>query len=105
MARLILAFSAFAAIASPVAAANYSATLSAPASERYIARDIVWACGADACRGSTDASRPTVLCQSLARHAGKVDSFTVDGRPLDGAELARCNTSAKASGSKAIAAQ
>jgi hypothetical protein len=104
MVRSILAFSALAAFAAPVAAATYSATLAAPATERYIARDIVWACGADACRGSTDASRPAVLCQSLARHAGKIDSFIVDGRPLDGAALARCNTSAKVTEARAIAA-
>jgi hypothetical protein len=85
-----------AAIAAPAAASTYSATLAAPTSARFIARDIVWNCGAAACQGATDESRPLVLCQSLAKRAGRVDSFLVDGRALAPAELDRCNASARA---------
>jgi len=92
-------------IAAPAAAASYSAKLAAPTTERFIARDIVWACGADACQGSTQESRPAVLCQSLAKRAGKVDSFLVDGRAFTAAELDKCNASAKADPGKALAAQ
>src|SRR4051794_36025628 len=105
MFRPILSLFALAAIASPAAAASYSAKLSAPASGRFIARDIVWACGADACQGATAESRPPVLCQSLARRAGKVESFLVDGRAFTAEEIARCNTAAKATAGKALAAQ
>ena len=66
-----------------------------PDHERIIARDIVWNCGAGACQGATDESRPAVLCQSLARRAGKVDSFLADGRAFTPAELDKCNASAK----------
>ena len=105
MLRLVLLVSALGLAAAPAAAASYSARLAVPTSERIIARDIVWACGTDACQGATQESRPVVLCQSLAKRAGKVDSFLVDGRALTDAELAECNASAKAAPAKALAAQ
>jgi hypothetical protein len=104
MLRLMLGLSAAALAASPALAATYSAKLVVPTSERFIARDIVWACGPAACQGSTAESRPVVLCQSLAKRAGRVDSFLVDGRALEAAELERCNTSAKVANS-ALAAK
>jgi hypothetical protein len=104
MLRPILILSALAA-AAPAAAATYSATLAAPTSDRFVARDIVWNCGPAACQGNTEASRPAVLCQSLARRTGKVDGFLVDGRAFTDAELGKCNASAKAGDGKALAAQ
>jgi hypothetical protein len=105
MFRSALILSALAIAAAPAAAANYSAKLAAPTTGRFIARDIVWACGADACQGATQESRPVVLCQSLAKQAGKVDSFLVDGRAFTPAELDKCNTAARADAGKAFAAQ
>jgi hypothetical protein len=105
MARFSIALSGLAALSSPAAAANYSAKLAAPAAQRIIANDIVWACGPDACQGSTLESRPLVLCQSLARRAGKVDSFFVDGRAFASAELDKCNAAVKSAPAKAMAAQ
>ena len=86
---------AMAFVAAPAAASNYSATLAAPTSGRFITRDITWTCGTAACQGATDESRPLVLCQSLAKRAGRIENFLVDGRALEGAELDRCNASAK----------
>ena len=86
---------AFLVIAAPAAASDYSASLAAPTSSRFITRDIVWNCGAAACQGATDESRPVVLCESLAKHAGRVESFLVDGRSFTPSELERCNASAK----------
>ena len=80
----------------PAGASTYSATLSAPAKGQIIARDITWRCGAAACQGATDESRPLVLCESLAKRAGRIDAFLVDGRALAASELQRCNASAKA---------
>jgi hypothetical protein len=91
--------------AAPAAAANYSATLVTPSSGKFIARDITWNCGAAACQGATAESRPVVLCQSLAKHAGKVESFLVDGRAFAPAELERCNAAAKAQPAQAFAQQ
>jgi len=45
------------------------------------------------------------LCQSLAKHAGRIDRFAVDGREFSAAELDKCNTAAKATPNKALAAQ
>ena len=90
---------AFAAIAAPIGAASaatYSAVPAAPTSEaKIIGRDISWRCGADSCAGSTDNSRPVVLCQGLAKKAGRIEKFVADGRALNEAELAGCNAFAK----------
>ena len=91
--------------AAPAAAANYSATLLTPSTGKFIARDITWNCGAAACQGATAESRPLVLCQSLAKHAGKVETFLVDGRAFTPAEFDRCNASAKANRAQAFAQQ
>ena len=91
------------ASAAPAAAANYSAKLTLPTNGRIVARDINWACGAGACRGATNESRPAVLCEALAKRAGKLDTFAVDGRPFSSAQLDKCNTAAKAEPAKAVA--
>lgn len=105
MLRSVLALSALALAASSAAASNYSAKPTIPANGRFITRDIVWNCGPAACQGATDESRPLVLCQSLAKRAGRLDSFVVDGLELSASELERCNASAKAAQTSALAAQ
>jgi hypothetical protein len=105
MLRPLLALTALTLSAAPAAAASYFAKLAAPTSERFVTRDITWNCGPAACQGSTQESRPLVLCQSLAKRAGKLDSFLVDGRALTATELASCNALAKAPAGKALAAQ
>ena len=105
MHRQVLTLCALALSAAPAAASTYSAKLAVPTTERIIARDIIWTCGADACQGATDESRPAVLCQSLARRVGKVGSFVADGRAFAPAELDKCNSAAKSDSGKALAAQ
>ncbi|HEV8408708.1 MAG TPA: hypothetical protein VGQ34_12325 [Sphingomicrobium sp.] len=82
-------------VTAPAAAAIYTATPAVPATGRFITRDIVWNCGAAACQGASEESRPVVLCESLAKRAGRIDRFIVDGRAFGPAELERCNASAK----------
>lgn len=105
MLRFALALSAIALTATSAGASNYTAKPVVPANGRFIARDIVWNCGAAACQGATEESRPVVLCQSLAKQTGKIDSFLVDGRAFTPAELAQCNSAAKAAAAQALAAQ
>ena len=105
MRRPLFALSAMALAAAPAAAASYSAKLASPTSERFVTRDITWNCGPAAYQGSTQESRPLVLCQSLAKRVGKLDSFLVDGRALNAAELASCNALAKSRAAKTLAAQ
>ena len=83
-------------VAAPAAAASYSASLEQPATGRFIDRSISWRCGGATCTGATGESRPIVLCQGLAKKAGRISSFTVDGRPLAADQLERCNAWAKA---------
>ena len=103
MYRPLLAIAAAALAASPAVAGTYSAKLAAPAEQRIIARDITWNCGPDACQGATDESRPAVLCQSLAKRAGRVESFIANGRAFGPAELDRCNAAARKAPEQALA--
>jgi hypothetical protein len=105
MLRAVVIFSAIGLVAAPAAAATYSAKPVVPTTKRIIARDIVWNCGPAACQGSTEDSRPAVLCQSLAKKAGKIESFAVDGRMFAPAELERCNAAAGKKSDSALAAQ
>jgi hypothetical protein len=105
MLRPLFALAAFALTASPAIAGTYSAKTADPASGRYITRDITWNCSPDACQGSTEESRPAVLCQSLAKRAGRIESFIANGRAFTAAELDKCNASARIQKSAALAAQ
>lgn len=100
--RLALAALAI-GFASPALAASYSANPEQPATGRFIDRDISWSCGGATCMGATTESRPLVLCQGLAKQAGRLGSFTVNGRPLDTAQLDRCNASAKGAKAQELA--
>lgn len=104
MFRSLILVSALGLVSVPASAATYFARLAAPTSQRIIARDISWSCSADACQGATDESRAAVLCQGLAKRAGRIDSFLVDGRAFTPAELDKCNGSARPGASQAIAA-
>jgi hypothetical protein len=104
MTRTLAAVLAATLVAAPAAAANFSARLTVPASgQRIIARDITWRCGPDACQGASEDSRPTVICQGLAKRVGHLDNFVVDGRAFASDQLAKCNASAKAVDAPALA--
>ncbi|MEG3154222.1 CC_3452 family protein [Sphingomonas sp. RB1R13] len=62
---------------------------------RIMASDISWYCGSDACQGSSEESRPLVLCQGLAARTGRLASFLADGRAFSPTELDRCNSRAR----------
>ena len=91
-------------VPSVAAAATYSAKPAMPAAvKRIVVRDIAWACGPEACQGRTDYGRPLLLCQGLAKQAGRLESFAVDGRALGAAELDKCNSAARDTASQALA--
>ncbi len=98
------AFIAVAALAGPAFAGSYSAKpASAPAAGKIIGKDISWTCSADGCRGSTEASRPVIICEDLAKRAGRIESFTADGKELSAEQLAKCNSAAKDGNAPALA--
>jgi hypothetical protein len=104
MTRFAAIFTAAAFLAAPAVAGSYSAKpFTAPATAKIIGKDISWTCNSGSCRGSTDASRPLVLCQDLAKRAGRLESFVADGRALSADQLDKCNASAKDGASKALA--
>ena len=100
----VAAFIAAAALAAPAFAGTYSAKpAAAPATAKIIAKDISWARDGDKYRGSTEASRPLILCQDLAKRAGRIESFVADGKALSDEQLAKCNTAAKAGNTSELA--
>ena len=105
MFRFFFILAALGLAAAPAAAASYSATLATPATGRFIARDIVWNCGVAACQGATEESRPVVICESLAKRAGQIESFLVNGNALSPADLQRCNASARPQPGETVASK
>lgn len=102
MTRFLTALSAAALCASPALAGSYVAKpAAAPAEAKITGKDIRWTCADGACRGSTELSRPVVLCQDLAKKTGRIESFLADGRALGADDMAKCNKDAK--GGAAIA--
>lgn len=91
------------ALTSPALAGSYSATPAAKGQQpaKVVTRDVAWTLKGGAFVGRTDQSRPVVLCQGLAKKVGPLSSFTVDGRALPAAELAKCN--GVAAGGQAVA--
>ena len=104
MIRIASALAVAAFAAAPALATTYSAKPTTPASAKVVARDVVWACAAGACTGSSPEGRPAIVCQSLVKKVGRVDSFTANGRAFAAAELDRCNAAAKGTGNTAVAA-
>jgi hypothetical protein len=99
-----IAFLAVLAVAAPASAATYTGKPAASVAEpKFVARDIVWNYAGGIYRGSTDESRPLVLCQGLAKQAGRLESFTVNGRAMTDADLAKCNSAAPAARAPALA--
>ena len=89
-------FLAAATLAAPAVAATYSAKpVATPSSAKIIGKDISWTLNGDSYRGSTEASRPLVLCQDLAKRAGTLESFVADGKALTAEQLGKCNAFAK----------
>ena len=96
MTRVAAFIAAATLVATPAFAGTYSAKpVAAPEAQKIIGKDISWACSANGCTGSTDASRPLVLCQDLAKRAGRLESFAADGKALSSEQLDKCNAAAK----------
>ena len=93
----VAALSAATIIPAAASAATYSAKLAVPvAAAKLIDRDIRWACGPDACQGSTADAPAMALCEGLAKKAGRVETFLVNGRAFAPAQLDKCNVQARA---------
>ena len=104
MTRIAALIAATALFAAPAAAESYSAKpIAAPSQTKVIGKDISWTYSDGSFRGSTDTGRPLVICQDLAKRAGRLESFTADGQSLAAADLDKCN--AKAGGAPAALAR
>jgi hypothetical protein len=82
-------------LAGSSAAPHYRAETAKPAAERIIVHGLVWRCGGAACVTGSSNSRPLVDCQALARTAGALTGFAVDGNALPADQLEKCNAAAR----------
>jgi hypothetical protein len=90
-----LGLAAIAATPASAFAPQYRAALAAPSSaNRFVVRDLLWNCAGTDCVAIQAGSRPAIDCAALARQAGALRSFSVDGRPLADSELQKCNARA-----------
>lgn len=93
--RTLIALTALIAAAPAIAAAPVmTATPQDGVEGRIITKGASWNCTAGSCKTASDGSRPMVLCQRLAREAGSLSAFHVDGRAFDAEQLAKCNAKA-----------
>jgi len=95
MVRLLTGFALLIAPAAALASTYAATPVTRGVQGRIISSDISWTCGPDACLGSTEDSRPLVLCQGLASRTGRLAGFVADGRAFSPSELDRCNARAK----------
>lgn len=71
-------------------------TGSAPAQERFVARDSIWRCAGTSCVSTNRTStRPAIVCAALARQVGELKGFSADGRAFGAGELQACNARAR----------
>ena len=87
-----------AAAASPALAQtpHYSAELAAaPSDNRLVVRDSVWRCSGAQCVSGRSPRRHILVCAGLARSAGEIRRFAVEGREFDSEQLATCNAGAR----------
>ena len=96
LAAASIAFLTLGAAPALAAAPTYRAELAAPTSStQLIARGQMWKCNGDGCVAGKSNSRPAVACAALAREAGALRSFSVQGRALSAADLQKCNAKAR----------
>jgi hypothetical protein len=86
-----------AAVPAQAATSHYSAELAQarPAAERMVANDIAWRCAGAGCVAGRSDSRPLTDCMALARQAGALKSFAVEGAALPPDQLEKCNAAAR----------
>ena len=104
LAQSVLASAAILAAAGASAGPRdtYVATpAAAPTKSFLITRDTSWQVRDGAYVVSNAPIREMIACQLVARSAGALTGFSVNGEAFDGAELDTCN--AKAKGGKAVA--
>jgi hypothetical protein len=83
-----------AAIAQP-SGSYYNVTLAAqPVATKQVVRGMLFTCNGGMCAGAAGASRPAIVCASLARELGPITSFRAGDQALDGDALAKCNSKA-----------
>ncbi|MEY2503533.1 MAG: hypothetical protein QOI07_3870 [Verrucomicrobiota bacterium] len=95
--NLFLLAALLAAAPAQAAAPHYSAELAQarPAAVRMVADDIAWRCAGAGCVAGRSDSRPLTDCLALARQAGALKSFTVEGTALPPDQLGKCNAAAR----------
>lgn len=73
----------------------YAAKPAAVAAGKMIIRDTVWNCGDAGCASTMRSdSRPALVCASLVKKIGAVESFRAGDTEFGAEDLAKCNAKA-----------
>ena len=73
----------------------HAAPIAKPTAEKLVLRDTIWSCGAGGCTAAAKSnSRPTIVCEVLAKEVGTLRSFSAGGQPLSAEQLEKCNARA-----------
>ncbi len=95
---LSIGFAALFALTGNATAAEdtyYRVAFAAPVNQdRFVARDLLWACGGDGCTAGRSNSRPAIVCAALARSVGHLSAFSAGAVSFDTAALQKCNAAA-----------
>jgi hypothetical protein len=95
VAASVLLLGATAASAQPSSAFYAAKPAAAANAARLVVRDTLWMCGGAGCSSnSKGGSRPAIVCESLAREVGTLESFRAGDVTFDAAALAKCNAKA-----------
>ena len=66
-----------------------------PARTTLMTRETVWHVSGISYVTARQPERPAILCELVARTAGRLTSFTVAGQAFDADKLARCNAAVR----------
>lgn len=57
--------------------------------------ETLWACADTGCTTARATSRPSIVCEQVAKKLGRLDSFAANATAFDTAALSACNAKAK----------
>lgn len=96
MLRISLVSASLMMAAPALASSHYHAQPAVPpAATKIVVRDTIWSCGDGGCAAAArSSSRPLIVCETLVKQVGALQSFTVAGQALSPQQLEKCNARA-----------
>lgn len=90
-----LAASAVFAVSAASAGFYDAKPVAAPVKASSITGGVMWKCADGVCTAPASSTRAPIVCEQVVKRYGALASFSADGKALDDAALAKCNSRAK----------